>query len=354
MTLTRHPTGQDLMCLVCLKPAQDIHHVQVKGMGGSKERDIPENKIALCRPCHDARHQGVLQIEAAVSNGWGSVGWKRREGDVWINVPVEVSKRYKCLVLSDGAEAGERTPDSVITSDTVYVEADPSAPSPSAGQSKEESDGRNADAGRNQASPGRRGEDATTKSSADATVLDTSHFAAGGAEHRPTALTHEQRVAIAQAIKDTEWNRQWHAGDTGNQWIAELGESAEQYLSDFGYVHESLANILYVCEAIPKDVRRPGLRFSHHVVMLGLNREDMEMWLTACEEYQWSVAEFRRQVKGTKPRVKRWSRPELQERWDGFWAVREQENPGWDFGNLRHIAFAKFLDWLSAEEQVKS
>jgi hypothetical protein len=73
--------------------------------------------------------------------------------------------------------------------------------------------------------------------------------------------------------------------------------------------------------------------------------------LTECEAEGWSVAEFRRQVKGTKPKVKRWSRPELQERWDGFWAVREQENPGWDFGSLVKVAFAKFLDCLSAEEQ---
>jgi hypothetical protein len=42
-----------------------------------------------------------------------------------------------------------------------------------------------------------------------------------------------------------------------------------------------------------------------------MNREDMEMWLDKCEEEQWSVAEFRRQVKGTKPKVKRWSAKEL-------------------------------------------
>lgn len=124
-------------------------------------------------------------------------------------------------------------------------------------------------------------------------------------------LTHEQRVAIAQQIHDTEWNRQWFAGDTGNAWIAEMGEEAEQYLSDFGYVHESLANILRVCAAIPKALRSSSLRFSHHVVVADLNREDMDEWLGMCEIEQWSVAEFRRQVKGTKPKVKRWSTEDL-------------------------------------------
>ncbi|KKK86716.1 hypothetical protein LCGC14_2760440, partial [marine sediment metagenome] len=45
-----------------------------------------------------------------------------------------------------------------------------------------------------------------------------------------------------------------------------------------------------------------GLRFSHHVVMLGLNREDMEMWLDKCEEEQWSVKAFREAVKGVRPK----------------------------------------------------
>jgi hypothetical protein len=133
-------------------------------------------------------------------------------------------------------------------------------------------------------------------------------------------LTHEQRVAIAQEIHDTEYQRQWRAGDTANQWREELGEEAEQYLDDFGYVQESLANIMRVCAAIPENIRRENLRFSHHVVVAGENREDMEMWLDKCEAEQWSVAEFRRVVHGVKPRVQRWSAKELYDaasRWGG-------------------------------------
>ena len=126
-------------------------------------------------------------------------------------------------------------------------------------------------------------------------------------------LTHEQRVAKAKAIKDAEWGRQWLAGDTANAWRAEMGEEAEQYISDFGYVQESIANIMYVCEKIPKRLRGYNLRFSHFVVVAGESLEDMEMHLDKCEEEQWSVAEFRRQVKGTKPRVKRWAVTEMRE-----------------------------------------
>ena len=150
-------------------------------------------------------------------------------------------------------------------------------------------------------------------------------------------LTHEQRVAIAKEIKDTEWNRQWIAGDTANAWRAELGEEAEQYLSDFGYVELSLANIMRVCERIPKALRSSSLRFSHHVVVADLNREDMDEWLGTCEIEKWSVAEFRRQVKGTKPKVKRYSLEELRK------LAKEWVEA--DDGDDNDDTYA-FLDWL--------
>lgn len=39
-------------CEVCNKQAVDIHHIQAKGMGGSKTKDNIENIMALCRECH--------------------------------------------------------------------------------------------------------------------------------------------------------------------------------------------------------------------------------------------------------------------------------------------------------------
>jgi hypothetical protein len=39
-------------CEVCNKQAVDIHHIEAKGMGGSKTKDNIENIMALCRDCH--------------------------------------------------------------------------------------------------------------------------------------------------------------------------------------------------------------------------------------------------------------------------------------------------------------
>jgi len=39
-------------CEVCGAKAVDIHHIEPRGMGGSKKKDYIENLQALCRKCH--------------------------------------------------------------------------------------------------------------------------------------------------------------------------------------------------------------------------------------------------------------------------------------------------------------
>ena len=47
-----HQPGDWIGCEVCDTTAVDIHHIEPRGMGGSKEKDTPENLMALCRDCH--------------------------------------------------------------------------------------------------------------------------------------------------------------------------------------------------------------------------------------------------------------------------------------------------------------
>jgi len=321
--VTKQPTGQDLRCLVCHKNDNiDIDHVVNRGMGGSKARDVPENKVPLCRECHELKTLGRIEtrVEREEWDGGGGLvyWWKRNGADLWIDTPVEVSQRYKCLVgrLSDGAEEG---------AGDVRRGKPSSASSPNTG----------AEAGKQ----------ATGFDLPDALSDPSRVEPARNRGSSAPVLTHEQRVAIAAQIKDAEQGRQWFAGDTANAWRAELGEEAEQYLSDFGYVELSLANIMRVCEAIPPPSRNGALRFSHHVVVAQENREDMEMWLDRCVDEGWSVAEFRRQVKGGRPRVKRWTLEELRERYDSY-AVGENRHG--------HGYIGCFLDWLGEVGRVLS
>jgi hypothetical protein len=39
-------------CEVCGRQAVDIHHIKARGMGGSNDKDVIENLMAVCRSCH--------------------------------------------------------------------------------------------------------------------------------------------------------------------------------------------------------------------------------------------------------------------------------------------------------------
>ena len=51
---------EEIMCELCGRPAQDLHHIVPKGMGGSKKRDNVENIIGLCRTHHEEAHKGRI------------------------------------------------------------------------------------------------------------------------------------------------------------------------------------------------------------------------------------------------------------------------------------------------------
>ena len=43
---------QDCFCEICGMYANDIHHIEARGMGGSSSKDEIENLMALCREHH--------------------------------------------------------------------------------------------------------------------------------------------------------------------------------------------------------------------------------------------------------------------------------------------------------------
>ena len=58
----RDTTADTIMCEIqstgCETVAVDIHHIEPRGMGGSKSKDVNENLIAGCRFCHDLAEAG--------------------------------------------------------------------------------------------------------------------------------------------------------------------------------------------------------------------------------------------------------------------------------------------------------
>jgi 5-methylcytosine-specific restriction endonuclease McrA len=47
-----YDTSDFIPCECCGTKAVDIHHIESRGMGGTKQADIIDNLQALCRGCH--------------------------------------------------------------------------------------------------------------------------------------------------------------------------------------------------------------------------------------------------------------------------------------------------------------
>ena len=64
-------------CEVCGQRAVDIHHIDARGMGGTKKEDTIDNLQALCRYCHvvlgDTKnhYQYLKEIHNKLLNGKG-------------------------------------------------------------------------------------------------------------------------------------------------------------------------------------------------------------------------------------------------------------------------------------------
>jgi 5-methylcytosine-specific restriction endonuclease McrA len=48
-----YDTTDFIPCEICQAKAVDIHHIDSRGMGGSKQSDTIENLMAVCRQCHN-------------------------------------------------------------------------------------------------------------------------------------------------------------------------------------------------------------------------------------------------------------------------------------------------------------
>jgi hypothetical protein len=140
--------------------------------------------------------------------------------------------------------------------------------------------------------------------------------------------------------------------------VAELGEDAWQYIDTcpyecmeppepcptaphrhtaLGYTIPALSNAMRVCERIPPASRNGHLSHGHHTVVYTEDAEEREAWLERCVEEDWSVREFRRQVKGTKSRLLRWTFGELEDNWKD-WSATVSDTDG--------KAALAFLGWI--------
>jgi hypothetical protein len=141
-------------------------------------------------------------------------------------------------------------------------------------------------------------------------------------------------------------DRQWHTGDTANEWETELGveEFNNLYANEFGYSYPSLRNCMRVAKKIPENERHYEVSFGHEAAVYAwMNLEDRDAWLPRAHDEGWNVARFKDALRGEgllPPRktVKRWNLEELR-----------HEAGQWIYTFGKNDVFV-FLDFLEAQK----
>ncbi|KKM91581.1 hypothetical protein LCGC14_1227190 [marine sediment metagenome] len=275
-------------------------HLPKKGMGGNN----PKSKIVaiLCPPCHDRIDNGDWSNDVKDFPGRGRVYFAQ---DLHGNTLIE--KDIDGQVLSDGAEAGERTPDSVITSDSVYIEADSSAPSLS---TKEESDGAGRDRTRNHEGVSDGQGDRIAEAADVASSVSGDLRGDGDPEHCPSPLTHEEESDEPKPVDDRSGDRAGGGGNlSANQLTHEqrTREESDGEASSVLYGGDSRDDGRNVADG---SSNHPGLTHEQRVAIAPLddwcrrgmgfvyNGERLEV-LT--DEWRWQVGEWLNEGEGMMP-----------------------------------------------------
>lgn len=67
------------MCEMCSTIAVDVHHIEARGMGGSKTKDYIENLVGLCRSCHNKAEKSKSFNQQVKKKHLAILRWYKKE-----------------------------------------------------------------------------------------------------------------------------------------------------------------------------------------------------------------------------------------------------------------------------------
>ena len=79
MTFYGYGEQDFIPCLMCGTKACDVHHIDRRGMGGSKNKDYIENLATLCRKCHNLAESNKDFNKKVKENTKNNIKLKRRK-----------------------------------------------------------------------------------------------------------------------------------------------------------------------------------------------------------------------------------------------------------------------------------
>lgn len=126
-------------------------------------------------------------------------------------------------------------------------------------------------------------------------------FRFGNVEMNRTGLTFTSQYTfddwcdIGQVLDTVNSSLNWWLGDWLNACIPAWRDDAMRFISQYtGFNYDTLCQYERVCRAIPHEVRRPALSYSHHLQVSNLEDEVRNAHLQHADMHGMSVREFKR------------------------------------------------------------
>ena len=352
MSLTRVPTREELVCLICHKPGVALDHIRERSLA-PELKDEPWNIAPLCPACHDLKHQKRILTKVRAGSYW----WKQRgAGHPWIRVDVHINKRHKCLEAGSAAAEQGRP---VVPLATAYTSRGLAAASPASGEGKGEA---KVPSGRQEPLGSAEGRDplearlegrAVAQPHPESSAAEPLDKGAHPSPARDSSLVPSPSAAPPSFSKDA-WCREgmqlvyWYIavrdardevrfkiGDWFNEGEGVLSDEAYGYLRGFEDV--TVRQYSWVAGRVSPDTRVSELAWTYHRAVAALEAPKQKEWLEKAQEENLSSKGLYRAIHGEKPKVKRYTAGDLR-----GWANQYGTPP------QRRLLLA-WIDWLEAK-----
>lgn len=216
-------------CIICGANAVEHQHVEPRGMGGSKARDVPENIVMLCHACHEkiTLHEWSDDIfETPVGRYYAVIGKSFEESIVRVLPSREEAVSVVQALAGDGM-----TPPTASSLDGSAPDGGVTPPS--------------------------------LDSEGDVRLIPLSHTPS---ESPPDVdpLLWQLWVSQGEVLRRRWAAFRWEVGDWVLRGDAEFGEYASQHFDSLGLSQEQVAQYSWVAKRFPPYARNPELSWSHH------------------------------------------------------------------------------------------
>lgn len=110
-------------------------------------------------------------------------------------------------------------------------------------------------------------------------------------------MPFEQWEAVGYTLQTISGSVSWWIGDWLNYGERKYGETYAQAIEATGWAIQRLKDAKWVAAAVPKEIRRGELSWTHHRHIAHLPEEEQQKWIADAIKQEWSSADLRYAIK---------------------------------------------------------